>query len=129
MRPATAAWLRWRKPCAQRCTVRPTDVPARYGGEQFAVLLPTTDRAGAARVADCLRCGVAEIDFSHEGKSIPLTCSVGVQTVSPAPGANAATAMQEADAALYVAKREGRNRVAVVAAHDRGALGGFAAMN
>ena len=92
---------------------RPTDVLARYGGEEFAALLPMTDQAGAARVADSLRRSVAEIEFTHDGQTIPLTCSVGVQTVTPAPGANAAVAMQQADAALYVAKREGRNRVAV----------------
>jgi diguanylate cyclase (GGDEF)-like protein len=91
---------------ALRCA-RPSDFLARYGGEEFAVILPTTSREGAWVLADRMRHAVA----AAANVPRPLTISIGIGTL--APGSHDGTALvAAADAALYAAKRAGRNRVA-----------------
>lgn len=87
---------------------RPGDVVARYGGEEFAVLLPCIDHAGAEAVAQRLRAAVAALALTHQGRRVPLTCSIGVHSVA---ACTAAQVISGADQALYAAKRQGRNRV------------------
>ena len=88
--------------------VRSSDLVARYGGEEFAVVLPGTAAAAAVVLAERVRRAVAEFPWTHR----PITVSVGAATAPHGPvDPTALTA--EADAALYRAKREGRNR-----AHD-----------
>jgi diguanylate cyclase (GGDEF)-like protein len=89
------------------------DVLARYGGEEFAVLLPGTEAADALRVAERLLQCVAKVELTHEGRAVRLTCSIGVSTLMPAPLSHPASAIGEADKALYLAKQQGRNRVVV----------------
>ncbi|WP_454255023.1 GGDEF domain-containing protein [Pseudomonas sp. Marseille-Q8238] len=91
---------------------RDVDILARYGGEEFVVALPGIGPADALLVAERLRTAVADLKLEAEGKPVPLTCSVGVATVSPrfAPG-HVAAAIDQADRALYAAKGAGRNRV------------------
>jgi len=92
--------------------VRKEGLVARYGGEEFAVLLPETPPEGAARAAERIRERVAEHRFTYEGKECSVTVSLGVAAV---PGGQPLTAeefIRRADARLYQAKREGRNRVA-----------------
>ncbi|WP_447590847.1 GGDEF domain-containing protein [Aquipseudomonas campi] len=91
---------------------RDVDILARYGGEEFVVALPGIGPADALLVAERLRTAVADLKLEAEGEPVPLTCSVGVATVSPrfAPG-HVAAAIDQADRALYAAKGAGRNRV------------------
>jgi diguanylate cyclase (GGDEF)-like protein len=93
--------------------LRPTDLGARYGGEEFVVILPDTPLSGAVTAADRLRraCCGSKI-YTVEGASLPtVTISVGVTEV-PAQD-TAESVLSRADAALYEAKRGGRDRVEV----------------
>ncbi len=95
-----------------RQTARENDIVARYGGEEFAVILPGTTKAGAVIVAERLRQAIENTYFPHEeiqplGK---VTVSVGLATM-PKDASTAEELTQKADAALYYAKRHGRNRV------------------
>jgi two-component system cell cycle response regulator len=92
--------------------VRQYDVVARYGGDEFGLLLPQTDEAGALTCAERIRIGVKHLKI--EGIEKPgLTASIGVG-VYPHPGvASVDELIKVADAALYEAKRGGRNRVVV----------------
>ena len=90
-----------------RQAVRTTDLVARYGGEEFVALLPDTDHAGAVVLAERVRLAVAE----HPWPDRPVTVSVGASSLSPDVPVPAAL-VADADAALYRAKRSGRNRSA-----------------
>lgn len=88
-------------------TLRKSDVVGRLGGEEFGVLLPDTAIDAAIALADKLRQAIAEAPVSFQGRQIPLTVSLGVSS-----GAyDADVLLQRADAALYRAKRQGRNCV------------------
>ena len=96
------------------CT-RPSDLCARYGGEEIAVLLPGTDEAAAARVGERIRHAVESLAILHEenkgsGKQ-SVTISAGISTRRPHADDDRATLIAEADCFLYEAKRTGRNRV------------------
>lgn len=94
-----------------RTTVREADTPARYGGEEFVVLLPETNLAAALQAAERIRKGVAAL-AGEEAKTQPLghfSVSVGVASY-PQPCRNAEELVKQADAALYEAKRAGRDR-------------------
>src|SRR5262245_38729786 len=90
-------------------TVRAEDVVARYGGEEFAVICREIDAAGAGILGERLRAAVQEQKFEHDRKVIPVTISVGAAVEGKIDDAHAFIAA--ADAAMYQAKREGRNRV------------------
>jgi diguanylate cyclase (GGDEF)-like protein len=92
--------------------VKREDTVARYGGEEFAVVLFNTDRRAAGKVAERLRREVEKVDFPNE-QVLPgghLTVSLGV-AVFPEDCSDRAGLIARADAALYAAKRGGRNRV------------------
>lgn len=92
-------------------TVRTADVVARYGGEEFLVLLPETDDAGAEGFAERIRQAVEAHRFDSGGATLRLTASLGV-ALFPAPRVHTAEDLfVRADAALYRAKADGRNRV------------------
>ncbi|MGO9133080.1 MAG: diguanylate cyclase domain-containing protein [Methylovirgula sp.] len=92
---------------------RPSDVAARYGGEEFGVILPATTLAGARAVADEIRSVVAELNvtFGSSGSGNRVTVSIGVAADLPTADGDPTSLVARADAALYRAKCEGRNRV------------------
>ncbi len=91
-------------------SVRDIDLAGRWGGEEFLLILPGTDLAGGARVADRIRTALAgRIVLSADGSPIPVTASFGVAATPPAT--TAAELFSAADTALYEAKRNGKNRV------------------
>ena len=100
-----------------KATLRRQDVLARIGGEEFAVLLPETDLEGGRLIAERLRARIAKRKLAHEGRAFEITVSVGVALVDLEAGTE--EALKRADAALYAAKRAGRNRVAVDPARPR----------
>ena len=106
--PAGDAALR-RIASAVRGELRRSDLLARWGGEEFAVLLPAADHEGAAAVAERI-CRSVEFACRRIGG---LTVSIGVATVHPCVGDRPGGLMALADQALYRAKRAGRNRVAL----------------
>ena len=92
-------------------TIRVVDSAYRYGGDEFAVLLPENDFAAARRVAERVRQAVEGLEIPLEGGGkAALTVSVGI-AICPDDGASAQKLVAAADAALYEAKRGGRNRV------------------
>ena len=95
-----------------RAEVRTGDVPARFGGEEFAVLLPGTGTAEALEIAERLRRTVAEARFpaGPADSEIGVTVSIGVAS-SPDDGSSATRLIHKADVAVYRAKLQGRNRV------------------
>ena len=92
---------------------RPADLPARIGGEEFGIILPVTEEAGAFQVAERLRASIANLGMRHEGSaSGTLTVSIGAATVRPYTlQSEAGTLVDAADHALYRAKAAGRNTV------------------
>ncbi|MNN12366.1 Response regulator PleD [compost metagenome] len=91
--------------------LRGEDIACRYGGEEFTVILPESDRASALRHAEELRIALSQMSVPFSGKTLPpITVSLGVATY-PVDGVAGITLLRKADAALYRAKRSGRNRV------------------
>ena len=90
-------------------TIRSEDVLARYGGEEFAVICREIDGEGAHALGERLRKAVEDHKFEHNGKVIPVTVSVG--TVAGRKIEDTQAFVAAADAAMYEAKRAGRNRV------------------
>ena len=92
--------------------VREVDRLGRLGGEEFCVLLPLTDLAGATLVAERMRINLEQSVFEWEGRSWPLTASFGIaEARSGDEGADAV--LSRADQAMYRAKAQGRNVVQV----------------
>lgn len=90
--------------------VRNDDIAARIGGEEFAVLLPECDADAAYGFAERLRAAVAAAVFAPGGEPQRITVSIGIADLSPVRNSRIRL-MTAADAALYRAKKEGRNRV------------------
>jgi diguanylate cyclase (GGDEF)-like protein len=94
--------------------VRSNDLAARYGGEEFSIILPGSNEDGALMIADRLRDAIARANLRHEGSTRGyLTVSIGVATAHPTRTMEETQLVQAADTALYLAKRNGRNQVAV----------------
>jgi len=93
-------------------SIRGIDLACRFGGEEFVVVMPETDIAVAAMVAERLRRRIAAEPFAINagGNSIPVTISIGIAALRGAED-NAASVLKRADQALYRAKRDGRIRV------------------
>ncbi|MGZ4959742.1 MAG: DUF484 family protein [Methylomonas sp.] len=97
--------------------LRNNDVLSRYGGEEFVVLLSQSDEKSAGEVAERIRLSIADLRLEYNDRRIPVTISVGAATYQPGEllkkpvAAIAIQLVQSADAALYKAKHNGRNRV------------------
>jgi diguanylate cyclase (GGDEF)-like protein len=93
---------------ARHC--RASDLAARVGGEEFAVLLPKIGLDAAAAVAERLRGWIAELDVASLGEGLKVTVSIGVASAS---GDDSTALVTAADRALYRAKSQGRDQVCI----------------
>ena len=93
-----------------RSVIRQTDVAARWGGEEFLVLLPDTSLIPALTLAERLRAEVAKASFSFHGQNLPITMSAGVCSIAQIDSID--SMLKQADTQLYSAKAAGRNRIA-----------------
>jgi diguanylate cyclase (GGDEF)-like protein/PAS domain S-box-containing protein len=94
-------------------SIRVEDIVCRFGGEEFVIILPTADLNAARGRAERIRSKVCELTVLHQGVSLGrITVSVGVAGL-PLHGTSSKELLEAADAALYRAKREGRDRVVV----------------
>ncbi|MDX1754777.1 MAG: diguanylate cyclase [Marinobacter sp.] len=100
---------------------RPQDVVARFGGEEFALLLPDTDLHGARRVCEKILTDMENTELvCDNGQAVNLTLSAGIAAL--APGESERELFERADKALYRAKERGRNRIETAATDARRAL-------
>jgi diguanylate cyclase (GGDEF)-like protein len=92
---------------------RPGDLTCRYGGEEFAVVLPETNKKGAIHIANTLSQSVGSLHILHKNSPLggKVTVSMGVASVLPTKDLSHADLVAAADKALYKAKQEGRNRI------------------
>lgn len=94
----------------RQCVRRPADYAARYGGEEFAVILPAADHETAESIAERIRFSIANSDLLRAGSSpVVVTVSIGVAQRAATSGHSPRDLLRAADAALYDAKRAGRN--------------------
>ena len=99
-----------------RGSARETDVAARFGGDEFAIILPDTGSEGAVSVADRVRERIAAHPFlAGNGLNLRLTASIGVATL-PDVAATAEELIQAADEAMYWVKSHGKNGIHVAGA-------------
>jgi diguanylate cyclase (GGDEF)-like protein len=99
---------------AEQCcsNIRKVDIVGRYGGDEFAILLPEIDTHAVGTVAERLRQSIAEVQVPRGGKTLTITASLGIARVSPEIP-NIESLLHRADSALYTAKQSGRNRIEV----------------
>ncbi|HEY2000547.1 PleD family two-component system response regulator [Paraburkholderia sp.] len=99
----------------EKCLGRPGDLAARFGGEEFAVVLPSTPVSGIKQLAERIRAEVEALELPHVNSSTGqfVTISIGGASVMPTPGSAITSLIEAADLALYRAKRAGKNRVVV----------------
>jgi two-component system chemotaxis family response regulator WspR len=104
----------------QASFLRPTDLAARFGGEEFVVILPATPAAAVQALGEKVRRNVEALQIPHSGSTSGafLTISIGCASTIPQRGDSFVPLLATADAALYEAKESGKNRV-VVRDHDR----------
>ncbi len=95
---------------------RAGELTARFGGEEFAVILPNSGLEDAVQAAQRICCALFALQLEHAGSPHKfVSLSVGVACMTPLPGSSHTLLLEQADAALYLAKRGGRNRVASAA--------------
>ena len=105
-----------------RKNIREVDLVGRYGGEEFGVFLIETDESGAFFVAERIRHAIADRSYKAYDESLRLTVSIGCSTCVGG-ATDAAELIENADAALYEAKRHGKNRVRTAGINQRNEKG------
>lgn len=97
----------------QETLERSTDLLCRYGGEEFSVILPETDKAGARIIGEKIRKAIETMEIPHAGSSISpwVTVSIGIATMIPSLYTSSINLISHADKAVYQAKKDGRNCV------------------
>ncbi|MDH5719287.1 MAG: diguanylate cyclase [Spirochaetia bacterium] len=97
----------------ESCVSRKRDLAARYGGEEFSVILPETDNKRAIILAERIRKEVENLRINHRKSdaSIYVTISIGICSIRPTSSSKYKNFFKKADEALYLAKKDGRNRV------------------
>lgn len=93
------------------CVSEPEYLAARFGGEEFIIMLPHTKTSVAINVAEKIRQEIEKLRLKYEGKQVKFTISVGIATATPEQSLQENTLKDNADQALYRAKETGRNRV------------------
>jgi diguanylate cyclase (GGDEF)-like protein len=102
-------------------TRRPLDLAARYGGDEFAVILPNTLPEGALTTAERIRARLGEVAVPNKGSPFGVvTVSIGAATLYPDPAPHSASLVAQADVALYAAKAAGRNCTVASLEHSAG---------
>ena len=91
--------------------IRESDIAARIGGEEFALILPNTDVDSALKLAQKIRIDMEKASYKHEDKIVTFTVSIGLDEFDHTKDDDVFTTLNRADAALYLAKESGRNRV------------------
>ncbi len=94
-------------------SIRNEDVFARYGGEEFAILTRSINRNDVYNFAERIRATTANLVIESDNVRIPITVSIGIATIPEDPALGPDDLIKAADAMLYQAKRDGRNRVAI----------------
>ncbi len=97
-----------------RESTRKLDIQCRYGGEEFAIVLPTTSLMAARPVAERIRENIAGLSFDEQEQTFTVTASIGIAMVEQGEGLQVSEFIERADAELYRAKESGRNRVCVM---------------
>lgn len=94
-------------------STREQDMASRYGGEEFTLMLPNTSKEDALAVAERIRSEIEKTDFCYEGQHMKVTISIGCSLYDSKenPVSSPKELVEQADKALYVSKRNGRNRV------------------
>lgn len=97
----------------ESCANRPVDLAFRYGGEEFAMILPHVELAGAMHVAELIQAQVERHDIKHSTSPTRprITASIGVTEANPTSGMSMNAFIDNADKALYRAKENGRNQI------------------
>jgi diguanylate cyclase (GGDEF)-like protein len=91
-------------------TIRKIDVSARYGGDEFAVILPSTDKRGSLIVAEKIKNNLKKLPLKFKGEEIYITLSIGISTY-PENASDREELIEKADRALYDSKEEGKDRI------------------
>jgi diguanylate cyclase len=104
----------------RQCVSRPRDLAARFGGEEFIIMLPNTDETGAFTIAEEVRKSIECIRLTYEEKQVKFTISIGISTVVPSEEVSFIDLNENADQALYLAKKRGRNKAVIFGADSLG---------
>ncbi|WP_048693526.1 GGDEF domain-containing protein [Catenovulum maritimum] len=92
---------------------RPSDCLCRYGGEEFAIILPNTPSQGAFQVAENMRQAIESETFETSEANLNITASFGIATIKVEPSSDIEQTINSADKALYYSKKNGRNKVSL----------------